>query len=53
MTPPTTTRRHHAAALLALGACLTGAFAADEPKVLNVYNCSDYIADDTLKNFEK
>ena len=53
MTPPIPTRLHHAAALLALGACLTGAFAADEPKVLNVYNWSDYIADDTLKNFEK
>jgi len=24
-----------------------------EPKVLNVYNWSDYIAEDTLKNFEK
>jgi len=27
--------------------------AAPEPKVLNIYNWSDYIADDTLKNFEK
>jgi putrescine transport system substrate-binding protein len=26
---------------------------SDEPKVLNVYNWSDYIAEDTLKNFEK
>ena len=26
---------------------------APEPKVLNIYNWSDYIADDTLKNFEK
>jgi putrescine transport system substrate-binding protein len=26
---------------------------APEPKVLNVYNWSDYIADDTLKNFER
>ena len=26
---------------------------ATEPKVLNVYNWSDYIADDTIKNFEK
>ena len=34
--------------LLALG----GANAA-EPKVLNIYNWSDYIADDTIKNFEK
>lgn len=27
--------------------------AADEPKVLNIYNWSDYIADDTIENFEK
>ncbi len=27
--------------------------AAPEPKVLNIYNWSDYIADDTLKGFEK
>jgi len=27
--------------------------AQDEEKVLNVYNWSDYIAEDTLKNFEK
>ena len=33
-------------------ACATAASAAD-PKVLNVYNWSDYIADDTIKNFEK
>ncbi|HET7868666.1 MAG TPA: polyamine ABC transporter substrate-binding protein [Burkholderiaceae bacterium] len=39
-----------------LGLSATGlAHAADapEPKVLNVYNWSDYIAEDTLKNFEK
>ena len=29
------------------------AAAQEEEKVLNVYNWSDYIADDTLKNFEK
>ena len=29
------------------------ASAQEEPKVLNVYNWSDYIADDTIKNFEK
>jgi putrescine transport system substrate-binding protein len=29
------------------------AAATGEPKVLNIYNWSDYIADDTLKNFEK
>jgi putrescine transport system substrate-binding protein len=39
------------AAMATLGA-LPGAHAAD-PKVLNVYNWSDYIADDTIKNFEK
>ena len=26
---------------------------AADPKVLNIYNWSDYIADDTIKNFEK
>ena len=48
------------ALLLALACAALGARAADappmpanEPKVLNVYNWSDYIADDTLKNFEK
>jgi putrescine transport system substrate-binding protein len=42
-----------AAAVAALAcACATVALAAD-PKVLNVYNWSDYIADDTIKNFEK
>ncbi len=39
--------------LIALAACTGGAGAADEPKLLNIYNWSDYIADDTLKNFEK
>jgi len=29
------------------------AAAGPEPKELNIYNWSDYIADDTLKNFEK
>ncbi len=36
-------------ALLAGGA----AQAQEEEKVLNIYNWSDYIADDTIKNFEK
>ena len=39
------------AATLAL-AC-TFASAQEEEKVLNVYNWSDYIAEDTIKNFEK
>ena len=37
------------AALLPLGS----AQAQEEEKVLNIYNWSDYIAEDTLKNFEK
>jgi putrescine transport system substrate-binding protein len=42
------------ALLLALTATgPAGAADAPEPKVLNIYNWSDYIAEDTLKNFEK
>ncbi len=42
-------------AALAATALLWGppAAAQEEEKVLNVYNWSDYIAEDTLKNFEK
>jgi putrescine transport system substrate-binding protein len=32
---------------------LAGGAQAAEPKVLNIYNWSDYIAEDTIKNFEK
>jgi len=39
------------ALLLTLAAAVV--HAADEPKLLNIYNWSDYIADDTIKNFEK
>ena len=44
--------------LAALGAGLLGdgpaqAQTQEEDKVLNIYNWSDYIAEDTLKNFEK
>ena len=45
--------------LLAIAASLAAALlapavhAASEPKVLNIYNWSDYIADDTIRNFEK
>jgi putrescine transport system substrate-binding protein len=39
------------AAALALGA--TAAQAQEEEKVLNIYNWSDYIAEDTIRNFEK
>jgi putrescine transport system substrate-binding protein len=39
---------------LAAGALLlAGAARATDPKVLNIYNWSDYIAEDTIKNFEK
>jgi putrescine transport system substrate-binding protein len=46
-------------ALLFAAAAVTTMFAApvaaqvQEEKVLNIYNWSDYIADDTVKNFEK
>ncbi len=41
-------------AIAAACLCWAGAaLAQDEEKVLNVYNWSDYIAEDTLKNFEK
>ena len=33
--------------------CAVGAAQAQESKVLNIYNWSDYIAEDTIKNFEK
>ena len=32
---------------------VTDACAADDTRVLNIYNWSDYIAEDTIKNFEK
>jgi putrescine transport system substrate-binding protein len=38
---------------IALAAAAATGFAADEPKLLNIYNWSDYIADETIKNFEK
>jgi putrescine transport system substrate-binding protein len=44
-----------AAKALILGAAfvVAGAQAAEPAKVLNIYNWSDYIAEDTIKNFEK
>jgi putrescine transport system substrate-binding protein len=38
---------------LALAATAFGALAQEEEKVLNIYNWSDYIGDDTIKAFEK
>ena len=47
-------RFHAAAAILSLvGGASSATAQSAEPKVLNIYNWSDYIADDTLKNFEK
>jgi putrescine transport system substrate-binding protein len=37
----------------ALAVTLSGAALAEEEKVLNVYNWSDYIAEDTIANFEE
>jgi putrescine transport system substrate-binding protein len=51
MMPPSFTRRLSLAALLALALPLAAA-GAEEP-VLHVYNWSDYIAPDTIANFEK
>jgi putrescine transport system substrate-binding protein len=39
--------------VLAIGTAWPASAADAEPKVLNIYNWSDYIADDTIKNFEK
>jgi putrescine transport system substrate-binding protein len=44
------------ASLLAVGSLAVGMMGvarADEEKILNVYNWSDYIGDDTIANFEK
>ena len=40
-------------ALLAATALVAPPALAQEEKILNIYNWSDYIADDTVKNFEK
>ena len=40
-------------AVSAVAALAGGVVHAADPKVLNIYNWSDYIADDTIKNFEK
>ena len=49
----TTSKLKKTALSIALTACAALGHAADEPKLLNVYNWSDYIAEDTIKNFEK
>jgi putrescine transport system substrate-binding protein len=40
-------------AVLVAAGLMAGAAHAQEEKVLNIYNWSDYIAEDTVKNFEK
>ena len=53
---PTRLRTAHAAPSPLAGLALlagAGAAVAADPKVLNIYNWSDYIAEDTIKNFEK
>jgi putrescine transport system substrate-binding protein len=55
MTPSSSSRRLAALGRLVLACTLVAAATAraEEEKVLNVYNWSDYIADDTIANFEK
>ncbi|MGL6112049.1 MAG: spermidine/putrescine ABC transporter substrate-binding protein PotF, partial [Rubrivivax sp.] len=49
----TSFRRAAASLATALALASPGAWAQEEEKVLNVYNWSDYISEDTIKNFEK
>jgi putrescine transport system substrate-binding protein len=42
-----------AASIVTVGMADSALAAGPEAKVLNIYNWSDYIADDTIKNFEK
>lgn len=39
--------------VLALALACSSALAQEEAKVLNIYNWSDYIAEDTIRNFER
>ena len=50
--PPALAAASQCSALAAGAACCLRQ-PARKPKVLNIYNWSDYIADDTIKNFEK
>src|SRR5215831_17161283 len=50
---PALTFAARVAATLALACAGASVALAADSKVLNVYNWSDYIADDTIKNFEK
>ena len=44
---------HASLVALSLATAVAGVAAQGESKVLNIFNWSDYIADDTIKNFEK
>ena len=46
-------KRTTTALLLGLNVVLAPLAQAEEEKVLNIYNWSDYIAEDTIANFEK
>ena len=49
----TSTAKFIAALAATLGLSFAAVAQSSEPKVLNIYNWSDYIAEDTIKNFEK
>jgi putrescine transport system substrate-binding protein len=53
MFKPFSLRSIGAASALALALLSGGLQAQEEEKVLNIYNWSDYIAEDTIRNFEK
>ena len=45
--------KHFGLALAASALLYVGVVRAADPKILNIYNWSDYIAEDTIRNFEK
>ena len=53
MVKPVSLRSVSVLATLALALASFGLRAQEEEKILNIYNWSDYIAEDTIKNFEK
>ena len=53
MVQPFSLRSVSVLATLALALASSGLRAQEEEKILNIYNWSDYIAEDTIKNFEK
>ena len=53
MVKPVSLRSVSMLATLALALASSGLRAQEEEKILNIYNWSDYIAEDTIKNFEK